>query len=74
MMFVLLGVALFVDGIDGMFARQLDVPARLPRWSGDVLDLVVDFVTYVLVPAFAWRAADCCRRSSGDPAAESRSS
>jgi phosphatidylcholine synthase len=25
----------------------------LPRWSGDVLDLVVDFVTYVFVPAYA---------------------
>ena len=25
----------------------------LPRWSGDVLDLVVDFTTYVFVPAYA---------------------
>jgi phosphatidylcholine synthase len=25
----------------------------LPRWSGDTLDLVVDFTTYVFVPAFA---------------------
>src|SRR5204863_10083464 len=24
-----------------------------PGWSGDVLDLVVDFVTYVFVPAYA---------------------
>ena len=52
LMFLLLGVALFVDGIDGMFARRLDVAQRLPRWSGDTLDLVVDFLTYVFVPAY----------------------
>jgi phosphatidylcholine synthase len=51
-MFFLLGAALFVDGVDGMFARRLDVATRLPRWSGDVLDLVVDFLTYVFIPAF----------------------
>src|SRR5262245_39464619 len=52
-MFVCLGIALFVDGIDGTMARRLQVAERLPRWSGDVLDLVVDFVTYVFVPAYA---------------------
>jgi phosphatidylcholine synthase len=52
LMFLLLGVALFVDGVDGMFARRLDVAERLPRWSGDILDLVVDFLTYVFIPAF----------------------
>jgi phosphatidylcholine synthase len=51
-MFLLLGAALFVDGIDGSIARRLDVAARLPRWSGEVLDLVVDFLTYVFIPAF----------------------
>jgi phosphatidylcholine synthase len=29
----------------------------LPRWSGDVLDLVVDFTTYVFVPAYAIAAS-----------------
>jgi phosphatidylcholine synthase len=53
LMFACLGVALFVDGIDGTFARRLRVAELLPRWSGDVLDLVVDFVTYVFVPAYA---------------------
>jgi phosphatidylcholine synthase len=51
-MFWLLGAALFVDGVDGMIARRLDVAERLPRWSGDVLDLVVDYLTYVFIPAF----------------------
>ena len=53
LMFQCLGVALFVDGIDGTLARRLKVAELLPRWSGDVLDLVVDFVTYVFVPAYA---------------------
>jgi phosphatidylcholine synthase len=53
MMFLLLGLALIVDGVDGTLARHLHVAERLPRWSGDTLDLVVDFVTYVFVPAYA---------------------
>jgi phosphatidylcholine synthase len=52
-MFWCLGAALFVDGIDGTFARKYRIAEVLPRWSGDVLDLVVDFVTYVFVPAYA---------------------
>lgn len=52
-MFGWLGLALLVDGIDGPLARQLDVKRTLPHWSGDTLDLVVDFTTYVFVPAFA---------------------
>jgi len=52
-MFLWLGVALIIDGIDGTFARHLRVAERLPRWSGEVLDLVVDFTTYVFVPAYA---------------------
>jgi phosphatidylcholine synthase len=52
-MFGWLGVALVVDGIDGPIARRLDVNKVLPDWSGDTLDLVVDFLTYVFVPAYA---------------------
>lgn len=52
-MFGVLGLALIVDGVDGPLARRLNVPERLPRWSGAVLDLVVDYLTYVFVPAYA---------------------
>jgi phosphatidylcholine synthase len=52
-MFVWLGVALIIDGIDGTFARMAHVEERLPRFSGERLDLVVDYVTYVFVPALA---------------------
>jgi phosphatidylcholine synthase len=53
LMFWLLGIALLVDGVDGALARRLRVAEVLPRWSGDVLDLVIDFTTYVFVPAYA---------------------
>ena len=55
-MFGLLGIALIVDGVDGTLARHLRVAERLPRWSGETLDLVIDFVTYVFVPAYALAA------------------
>jgi len=56
-MFVWLGIALVIDGIDGTFARQLRVAEVLPRWSGEALDFVVDFATYVFVPAYAVTAS-----------------
>src|SRR4029077_18708597 len=52
-----LGAALLIDGLDGPVARRLDVARVQPNWSGDVLDLVVDFVTYVFVPAYAIAAS-----------------
>ncbi|TKT79327.1 phosphatidylcholine synthase [Aquamicrobium sp. LC103] len=52
-MFLWLGLALFVDGIDGPIARKLEVKEVLPTWSGELLDNIIDYVTYVLIPAFA---------------------
>lgn len=51
--FVWLAVALVVDAIDGTFARAVGVKQQLPRFSGDRLDLVIDYVTYVFVPVLA---------------------
>src|SRR6201996_3632250 len=56
-MFAWLGAALVVDAVDGPIARRLDVLRLQPNWSGDTLDLVVDFVTYVFVPAYAITAS-----------------
>ena len=56
-MFAWLGIALVVDAVDGPMARRLDVVRLQPNWSGEVLDLVVDFVTYVFVPAYAIAAS-----------------
>ena len=56
-MFGWLGAALIIDGIDGPLARRFDVARLQPDWSGDTLDLVVDFTTYVFVPAYAIAAS-----------------
>jgi phosphatidylcholine synthase len=53
LMFLWLGVALVVDAIDGPLARATNVAALWPNWSGETLDLVVDYTTYVFVPAYA---------------------
>ncbi|MBW7920695.1 MAG: phosphatidylcholine synthase [Rubellimicrobium sp.] len=52
-MFIWLVVALFVDGIDGPLARHYDVKKNAPIFDGVLLDLIVDYLTYVFVPAYA---------------------
>lgn len=66
-MFLWLGVALFIDGIDGTFARWLHAADVLPRWSGEVLDLVVDVLNYVFVPAYALAASGLLPRLLATP-------
>lgn len=51
--FLWLGLALVVDGVDGPMARKFSVESRLPSFSGASLDFVVDYVTYVFLPALA---------------------
>ena len=46
-----LGVALLIDGVDGALARAARVREVLPGIDGAVLDLVIDYLTYVVVPA-----------------------
>jgi phosphatidylcholine synthase len=53
MMFLWLVVALVVDGIDGPLARRFDVKSNAPVFDGVLMDLVVDYLTYVFVPAYA---------------------
>ena len=52
-MFLWMGVALLVDGVDGPLARKLEVKKWWPYWSGEMLDAVIDYFTYVMLPAFA---------------------
>ncbi len=48
--------ALVVDGIDGTLARAAKVAERTPRIDGSALDLVIDYLTYVVIPAMViWR-------------------
>jgi phosphatidylcholine synthase len=53
MMFLWLVVAFFVDGIDGPLARKYDVKVNAPTFDGVLLDLIIDYLTYVFVPAYA---------------------
>jgi phosphatidylcholine synthase len=67
-MFFCLGAALIVDGVDGPLAREFKVAEVLPRWSGETLDLVVDFTTYVFVPAYAVAASGTLPKALAVPA------
>ena len=50
--FLWLGLALVIDTIDGPLARSLEVERHLPRFSGERLDLIVDYFNYTAIPAF----------------------
>lgn len=52
-MFFWLVVAFAVDGIDGPLARKTNVQVNAPRIDGVLLDLIIDYLTYVFIPAFA---------------------
>ncbi len=67
--FVLLGVALFVDAVDGPLARRLRVSERLSKWDGAALDYVIDYTTYVFVPAIIIANSGMLDRSTGIAAA-----
>ena len=53
LMFLWLVVAFFVDGIDGPLARHYDVKKNAAEFDGVLLDLIIDYLTYVFIPAFA---------------------
>jgi phosphatidylcholine synthase len=53
LMFLWLVVAFFVDGVDGPLARKYDVETNAPIFDGVLLDLIIDYLTYVFIPAFA---------------------
>ena len=53
LMFLWLVVAFAVDGIDGPLARKFNVKNYASRFDGVLLDLIIDYLTYVFIPAFA---------------------
>ncbi len=50
--FWMMGVAIIIDAVDGAFARMIRVSEVIPQIDGALLDNIVDFFTYTLVPAF----------------------
>ncbi|MEM8630834.1 MAG: CDP-alcohol phosphatidyltransferase family protein [Pseudomonadota bacterium] len=53
LMFLWLVVAFGVDGIDGPLARRYRVKENAPEYDGELLDLIIDYLTYVFIPAYA---------------------
>ena len=53
LMFLWLVVAFFVDGIDGPLARHYEVKRYAPQFDGNLLDMIIDYLTYIFIPAFA---------------------
>ncbi len=53
LMFLWLVFALIVDGVDGPLARRYEVEKNWPTYDGVLMDLIVDYLTYVFIPAFA---------------------
>jgi phosphatidylcholine synthase len=55
--FLYLVAACIVDASDGVLARALRVKERLPYFDGALLDNLIDYLTYVFVPALiVWQA------------------
>jgi len=53
LMFLWLVVAFVVDGVDGPLARRYHVKTNAPEFDGILMDLIIDYLTYVFIPAYA---------------------
>ena len=48
----LMCIAIIIDAVDGMFARMIKIKSAVPRIDGALLDNIVDFFNYTIVPSF----------------------
>ena len=54
-----MGLAIFIDAVDGTLARVLKVKELVPKIDGALLDNIIDFLNYVITPCFfLWVAPD----------------
>jgi phosphatidylcholine synthase len=51
LLFLWIGLAIFADGFDGMLARRFRTKELAWRVDGALLDNILDYINYVLVPA-----------------------
>ena len=57
LMWLYLGIALIVDGVDGAMARKAEVRKYAPNFDGVILDSVIDYLTWTFIPAlFMYKA------------------
>lgn len=68
-MYCWLLIAFIVDGIDGPLARKLDTKKNASNWDGAILDLVIDYLNYVFIPAYALIYSDLLPSPYGTVAA-----
>jgi phosphatidylcholine synthase len=54
----LMCAAIVIDSVDGMFARMVKIKEVVPEIDGALLDNIVDFFNYTVVPAFFLLATD----------------
>ena len=45
-------ITIIIDAIDGPLARYFKVKENTPSFDGTLLDYIVDFTTWVILPAF----------------------
>lgn len=57
-MFLWLLGSMIVDGLDGPLARHFQVKKYAANWDGELLDLIIDYLTYVFIPAYALAQSD----------------
>ncbi|MBA3534305.1 MAG: CDP-alcohol phosphatidyltransferase family protein [Ardenticatenales bacterium] len=50
--FICMAAAIFVDSVDGTLARMWRVKQIIPNFDGALLDNIIDYLNYVVVPAF----------------------
>ena len=55
--FWLMGTTIVIDAVDGMFARLIKIKIAVPQIDGALLDNIVDFLNYAIVPVFFILAA-----------------
>ena len=49
--FLFLGLALFIDAVDGTLARKFKVSVLIKNIDGKMLDSVIDFFNYIIIPS-----------------------
>lgn len=52
LMFIFLGVCMFIDATDGTLARSWMVTTWAPSFDGRRLDDIIDYMTYAFIPVF----------------------
>lgn len=62
--FIAMAVATVIDSSDGPLARRLDIKLRLPQFDGALLDNVIDYLNYVITPAFLMLCAGLLPRGN----------